>query len=81
MASKKVKGLVLLDEPAHSLRCGQVVELDSALAKQLEAAKRFDTSAAAIKAAEAAQPAPPVADVIEDGADQQEQSPQNQQQE
>lgn len=76
MAGKKVKGVVLLDEPAHGLRCGQVVELDSALAKQLEAAKRFDTSAVAIKAAEALQPVTPAVDVIEDGDDQQEQTQQ-----
>ena len=79
MASKKVKGVVLLDEPAHLLRCGQVAELESSLAKQLEAAKRFDTSAAAIKAAEAAQPAPPVAELIEDGDDQQQDQNQQQQ--
>tara|TARA_X000001388_G_scaffold53679_2_gene39270 strand:+ start:2450 stop:2698 length:249 start_codon:yes stop_codon:yes gene_type:complete len=82
MASKKVKGVVLLDEPAHLLRCGQVVELESSLAKRLEAAKRFDTSAAAIKAAEAAQPAPVAAEVIEDDdGPQQDQNQQQQQQE
>ncbi|AQZ96561.1 hypothetical protein ACFSB1_10740 [Halopseudomonas phragmitis] len=71
MAAKKVKCLVLLDEPAHGLKCGQVVELDAALAQQLEAAKRVDTSAAALKAAIAAQPLQIVDSVIEDDGNQQ----------
>lgn len=68
---KKVKCLVLLDEPAHNLKCGQVVELDEALAKQLQAARRVDTAAAAVGGAPVVQPAVDDSAAVEDGGDQQ----------
>ncbi len=46
--AKKVKCLVLLDEPAYGLKCGQVVELDKGLADHLLENKRVDVSAAAV---------------------------------
>lgn len=62
---KTVKALVLVDEPAHGLKCGVVAEIPAELAEQLARAGRIDTHAKAVAAAEAAQPAAPAADVIE----------------
>lgn len=66
MATKTIKVLVLLDEPAHGLKCGTVATLPADLAEQLKAAGRLDTNPKAIAAAEAEQPAAIVPDVIEE---------------
>jgi hypothetical protein len=65
MATKTIKALVLLDEPAHGLKCGQVAELDAELAEQLKKVGRIDTNPKAIAAA-TPKPEAPAADVIED---------------
>lgn len=52
--AKNIKVLVLVDEPAHGLKCGTVVSLEEGLAKQLKEAGRIDTNSKAVAAAEAA---------------------------
>lgn len=61
---KTLKALVLVDEPAHGLKCGEVVELSAELAEQLLKAGRVDTNPKAIAAAPQAEASAP--DVIED---------------
>lgn len=65
--SKKttVKARALRDEPAHGLRCGQLAELDPAIAEQLAASGAIDTNTEAVKAALAEAPAAAPTDVIE----------------
>ena len=66
MAKKNtVKARALRDEPAHGLRCGQVAELDPAIAEQLAASGAIDTDPEAVKAALAEAPAAAPNDVIE----------------
>ncbi|MBK3797532.1 hypothetical protein GFK99_22020 [Pseudomonas stutzeri] len=61
-----VEVLVLRDEPAFSLKCGQVLLLDAATARQLKKAGGVDDTPAAVGAAKAAQPHADADDVIED---------------
>lgn len=62
--AKTIKALVLLDEPAHGLKCGTVAEIPADLAEQLKTAGRIDVHPKAIAAALADQPAAPAPDVI-----------------
>ena len=61
-----VEVLALRDEPAFSLKCGQVLQLDADTARQLKKAGGVDDTPAAVSAAKAAQPQADADDVIED---------------
>lgn len=63
---KCIEVLVLRDEPAYGLRCGEVAMIDIATAEQLYHAGGVDPQPQAIAAAKANRPTPDVPDVIED---------------
>lgn len=58
--------MVLRDEPAYGLRCGQTATLDMATAKQLHKSGGVDLEPAAVEAGKANQPQADAPDVIED---------------
>lgn len=61
-----IEVLVLRDEPAYGLRCGEVAVIDITTAEQLYHAGGVDPQPQAIAAAKANRPTPDVPDVIED---------------
>lgn len=65
MASKTLKALVLVDDPARKWVCGQVVELAAEQAEALHKIGRIDPHPEAVKAATPLAN-PQAADVIED---------------